>query len=160
MKATSLSKSSFPSIGYKMILNVDLPAVHNDGRFIPSNVSRIVELVREYDSRLDVKWIPPSMRDSGDPAFAIIERLKDGKEVIAFYVQDESEFDERVLERILLGDNAKHNVQARVEAQNLAVRAVAEAKRRDERAAFADFAKSIVRSPKHTYMHEGRKLSL
>jgi hypothetical protein len=143
-----------------VIIDVDLPVVHDNGMFINGKVSRVVELIREYDHRLDVKWIPPNMRGSDDPAFAITERLGDGREVVAFYVQDESEFDERVLERIILGDNKNHDVQARIEAQNLAVAALAEAKRREEVAAYADFARSVITSRKHTYSHDGRKFSI
>lgn len=143
-----------------MIIDVDLPTVHEDGRFISAKVSRIVELVREYDHRLDVVWIPPDRRGADDPAFAVTERLQDGRTVVAFYVQSEQEFDERVLERIILGDNTKHDVQARVEAQNLAARALAEAKRREEVAAYADFARSVITSRKHTYSHDGRKFAI
>jgi hypothetical protein len=143
-----------------MHIDVDLPTAHDDGHFISGKVSRIVELVREYDSRLDVKWIPPNMRSATDPAFAITERLSDGRDVVAFYVQDESEMDERVLERVLLGDNTKHDVQARIEAQNLAVRAVAESKRREEVAEYSEFAKSVINSRLHTYRHDGRKLPI
>jgi hypothetical protein len=143
-----------------VIIDVDLPTAHDDGHFISAKVSRVVELVREYDQRLDVKWIPPNMRGADDPAFAITERLGNGQEVVAFYVQDESQFDEQVLERIILGDNAHHDVQARMEAQNLAARAMAESKRREEVAAYADFARSVITSRKHTYHHDGRKLSI
>jgi hypothetical protein len=142
------------------MINVDLPTVHEDGRFISSKVSRVVELIREYDHRLDVVWIPHDRRNPDEPAFAITESLSDGRKVVAFYVQDESEFDERVLERIILGDNAHHDVQARVEAQNQAARAMALAKRREEVAAFADFARSVITSRKHTYHHDGRKLNI
>lgn len=143
-----------------MIIDVDLPTAHDDGRFISAKVSRIVELVREYDHRLDVKWIPPNLRGATDPAFAVTERLADGSEVVAFYVQDESEFDESVLTRILESDNAHNDVGARVEANNLAVRAVAEKRRREEVDAYADFATSVIRSRKHTYHHDGRSFAI
>lgn len=141
-------------------LDVDLPTAHDDGHFISGKVSRIVELVREYDHRLDVKWIPPELRGADDPAFAITERLADGREVVAFYVQNESEFDETVLARIFLGDNTKHDVQARVEAQNEAARIVAEARAFDQYAEQYDLIKSMIRSNKHTYKHGGRKFDL
>lgn len=143
-----------------LLMSVDLPVVHDNGMFINAKISRVVELIREYDPRLDVMWIPPNQRGADDPAFAIVERLGDGRTVVAFYVQSEQEFDERVLERILLGDNTKHDVQARVEAQNLAARAVAEARRREEVAAYADFARSVITSRKHTYSHDGRKFAI
>lgn len=143
-----------------MILDVDLPVPHADGRFINAKISRVVELVREYDSRLNVRWVPPDLRQEGDPAFAITERLRDGSEVVAFYVQDESEFDERVLQRIILGDNAHHDVEKVIEAANLAAAAMAEKRRREEVAEYADFATSVIRSRKHRYRHEGREFDI
>lgn len=139
-----------------MIIDVDLPTAHDDGRFISAKVSRIVELVREYDNRLDVKWVPPDLRGADDPAFAITERLRDGSEVVAFYVQDESEFDERILQRIILGDNAHHSVEARINAENAAAAAVAEKRRRDEVLDYADLARSMIVTGKHTYRHDGK----
>lgn len=143
-----------------MIIDVDLPTAHDDGRFISAKVSRIVELIREYDHRLDVKWIPPNMRGADDPAFAITEALGDGREVVAFYVQSEADFDERVLARIYEGDNSKGDVQARVDATNAAINRVREVRAAEERAQFYDLTRSIVRSPKHTYRHNGRKYDI
>lgn len=139
-----------------MIIDVDLPAVHSDGSFISAKVSRVVELIREYDQNLEVKWIPERMRRPGEPAFMITERLRDGREVVAFYVQSEADFDERVLARIYEGDNTRNDVQARVDAQNAAVLAVREAKAQEEREQFADLVHSMVNSKKHTYRHNGR----
>jgi hypothetical protein len=139
-----------------MIINADLPEVHSDGSFISANVSRVVELIREYDPNLMVKWIPPTMRRPDEPAFMISERLRDGREVVAFYVQSEADFNEGVLARIYEGDNSRHDVQARVAAQNAAVLAVREARAQDEREQFADLVHSMVNSKKHTYRHNGR----
>lgn len=143
-----------------MIIDVDLPTAHDDGRFISAKVSRIVELVREYDHRLDVKWIPPNMRGEGDAAFAVTERLKDGSEVVAFYIDSEEHFDETVLARIYESDNTKNDVQARIDAQNKAVNDVKASRQRDERYAHYDLMSSIIRSPKHTYKHNGRKFDI
>lgn len=139
---------------------LDLPTAHDDGRFISAKVSRIVELIREYDHRLDVMWVPPDMRGPNDPAFAIIERLGDGRNVVAFYVQSEEEFDEGVLERIYLGDNTKHDVQARIEARNKAIRTVELRKQEEERHQYYDMLSTMIRSPKHTFRHDGRKFNL
>jgi len=143
-----------------MSINVDLPTAHEDGRFINANVSRIVELIREYDHRLDVKWVPPDQRGPNDPAFAVTERLSDGREVVAFYVASESSFNEDVLARLYDSDNANQDVQKTMEAKNKAVRAVQEARFRDERYAHYDLMLSMINSRKHTYMHEGRKYDL
>lgn len=143
-----------------MIIDVDLPTAHDDGRFISAKVSRIVELIREYDHRLDVKWVPPNMRGANDPAFAITERLSDGREVVAFYIDSEEDFDERVLARIYEGDNTKNDVQQRVNAQNAAAENSRRARQRDERFAYYDVMSSMINSKKHTYKHEGREYHL
>lgn len=143
-----------------MYLDVDLPSAHEDGRFISNQVSRIVELIREYDHRLDVKWVPPDFRAPTDPAFAITERLSDGREVVAFYVQREEEFNENILARIYEGDNAKNDVQKRVDAQNAAAKNIMRRKHQEELDQHYDLMRSMIVSKKHTYSHNGKKYSL
>lgn len=143
-----------------MIIDVDLPTVHEDGSFISARVSRIVELIREYDPNLEIKWIPEKMRRPDEPAFMITERLRDGREVVAFYVQSEEDFNESVLARIYAGDNARNDVQARVDAQNAAVNRVREARAREEREQYYDLMGSMIRTKKHTYRHDGQKFYL
>lgn len=141
-------------------VNADLPTVHDDGHFISAKVSRIVELIREYDHRLDVRWVPPDKREPTDPAFAITERLSDGREVVAFYVDSEDDFNENVLTRIYMGDNTKNNVQSIVDAKNNAARAILHARQRDEMEQYYSLLGSMIVSKKHTYKHEGRKYHL
>jgi hypothetical protein len=142
------------------MIDVDLPTAHDDGHFINAKVSRIVELIREYDPRLDVKWVPPDHRGPTDPAFAITERLGDGREVVAFYIDSEDSFDENVLARVYEGDNSKNDVQARVDAQNRAATRVRQAKQREELEQYYSLLGSMVTSKKHTYKHDGRKYNL
>lgn len=143
-----------------MIIDVDLPTVHDNGMFISAKVSRIIELIREHDSNLDVKWIPPSLRKEGDAAFAITERLRDGSEVVAFYVDSEEHFDEDVLARVYEADNQFHDVSTMLESKNAAAKRAAEAKAAEERAQHVDLMRSMVQSKKHTYRHGGRKFNL
>lgn len=143
-----------------MIVDVDLPVVHDNGMFISAKISRIVELIRDYDNNLDVKYVPPQMRQDGDAAFMITERLRDGREVVAFYVQSECDFDEDVLAKVYESDNAHHNVQSVMESKNKAATAVRHAREREEREAHYDVMLSMITSKKHTYRHEGRKYNL
>jgi hypothetical protein len=143
-----------------MYLDVDLPTAHDDGRFVSAKVSRLVELIRAYDSHLDVKWVPPDLRGPSDPAFAITEQLADGREVVAFYIQDERDFDTDVLARIYAGDNTKQDVQGIIDARNKAVQDEQNARHREERYAYYDLMASMIKSGKHTYKHDGRKYNL
>lgn len=139
-------------------LVADLPTLHDNGMFFSAKVSRIVELIREHDPRLDVKFIPRDKRSEGDAVFAITERLATGREVVAFYVNTEEEFDERVLARIFQGDNTRNNVQDRVECQNRAARAIEQRRKQDQMDEAHDMAASMWNSPLHTYRHNGKKL--
>lgn len=97
----------------------DLPVPHQDGSWVSERISRVVDLIREYDPRLDVRWIPPAAREPGDAAFAIIELTPEGPRT-AFLVQTEEEFDERVLARIYGADSKNSDPVARLAAINRA----------------------------------------
>lgn len=140
-------------------MSFSIPVPHSDGSWVSERISRVIELIREYDSALDVKWIPPDRRGEGDPAFAITE-TRQGREYVAFYVQSEKDFDERILARIYAGDSTRTNVMSELDAYNEAVRAVQARKKEDERAEMHELAFSMLRSPLHTYRHNGKKINL
>lgn len=131
-----------------------------DGSWVSAKVVRIAEIITDYDPNLEVRWIPPDKRQNlADPEFCIVEHLKDGGEAVAFYVQNELEFDERVVERIFKNDSTKHNVLADMEARNAAVKAVKLKEAQDAIDAQIDFTKAVIASPLHTYRHNGKKYS-
>lgn len=131
-----------------------------DGSWINEKTARIAELIQEYDHRLELRWIPPDRRQPGEPEFAIIEKNDDGREYVAFLIQDESFVDERLLGRIYAADNKDKSVGAEAEAHNRAVRAVVQKERQDEMDAAKDLALSMLKSPYHTYRHNGKKIDL
>lgn len=138
-------------------LGLGVASPHSDGRWISDSVSRVVELIQEYDPNLEVQWIPPEHRQEGDPAFRIMEKTKNGRMVIAFYVQDEKEFTPDILARIYRADAAKKgNILSEVDAKNKAYREAREKKHREEREEMIDFAYHMLRSPKTRYRHNGR----
>lgn len=129
---------------------IDIPVPHEDGSFVSERVSRIVELIREYDPNLDVRWIPSRARKMGEAAFAIVEHCSDGQTRTAFLVQTEDEFDERVLARIYNGDTRKQgDVRLRLESMQKAVREVERKKFEESLEEAADYSVSMIRNPKH-----------
>jgi len=124
----------------------DLPVPHEDGSWVSERISRIVDLIREYDPRLDVRWIPAAAREPGDAAFAIIELTPDGPRT-AFLVQTEDEFDERVLARIYQADSTKHDVAANLDALNRAHAALQQRVREETWEELADQSKFLMRTP-------------
>lgn len=138
----------------KMIEN--LPVPHEDGSFVSAKVSRLVEVIRDYDHNVDVRWIPPQNRDPQDPAFALVTRDLDGREYVIFYVQDEKEFDGSVLERLIQMDQAKKgNILSEIEAQNAAVKAIQQNLHKEQLEEQKELAYSILKSKKHSYRHNG-----
>jgi hypothetical protein len=137
-----------------------LPVPHDDGHFISERISRVVDIIRETWPMLDVKWIPPELRAPGDAAFAIVERLPDGREFVVFHVDKEEDFDHRVLARIYAGDNTQNNVLAEIEAQDQALRAYqqkAAQEQMDEANEFAAFVLKGGRERKNWIRHNGWK---
>lgn len=130
------------------------------GEWVSAKTAHVAELIKEYDHRLELRWVPPDKRIPGDPEFAIIEKNDDGREYIAFLIQDESWVDERLLGRIYAADNINKNVGAETEAHNRAVRELERKQAQDELAEQHDMVVSMMRSPLHTYRINGKKIDL
>jgi hypothetical protein len=138
-----------------------LPVPHDDGSWHSAEISRVIECIREYDYRLDVKYIPEQLREPGDAAFAIVENLPDGRQVVAFYVNSEAEMNLDVLARIHGGDNAKTNTEKAMEARNEAEKQLRKKRYEDELAEAHDRAHHMWNSGKNKYnLGGGRSVNL
>ena len=131
-----------------------------DGSWINENTARVAELISEYDHRLELRWIRPDQRQFGEPEFAIIEKNDDGREYVAFLIQDESYVNAGLLARIYAADNADKNVNEISIASNKAVRDLERKEREDKTAEATDIAFHMLKSPLHTYRHNGKKIDL
>ena len=132
----------------------------SDGSWETEKAARVAELISEYDHRLRLAKVNPEMKRPGDADYAIIEHNDDGRDYVAFLIQDETFLDERLLARIYLADNKYHNVGDEAEAHNRAVRALEQKRQQDELDLANDIAFSMLRSPLHTYRHNGKKIDL
>lgn len=140
----------------------DIAEPLSDGTWVNSKIARIVEIIREQFPDLEVTWIPRDKRNDGDAAFAIVEVQKDGRHVVAFYVQNEADFDESVLERIIRADMSKKDpqkVEAEITAKNEAVRLIAEKKQKERVAELMEPYMAALKSGKHKYTGpDGKRL--
>lgn len=137
-------------------LVANLPVPHEDGSFVSAKVSRIAELIRDYDHHIDVRWIRPADRAPDEPAFALVYVNTDGSEYVIFYVQDEEAWDEGVLARLYEIDAEKQgSIIDKVDAMNAAARKVQEATYQEQMEEAKDFAYSVLHSKKHRYKHNG-----
>lgn len=140
--------------------NNALPVPHDDGSWHSEEISRVIECIREYSDRLDVRYIPEHMREPGDAAFAITELLPDGREVVAFYVQTEEEMNLSVLERVYGGDNAKHNIQAALEASRDAAKHLRRKRYEDVMGEAHEKAAFLFNLEKDSTILDGKKIRL
>lgn len=136
---------------------IDLPVAHEDGSFVSAKVSRIVELIREYaPGIIDVRWIPPAVREPGDAAFCIVERTLEDEEPVwrtVMTVQTEEEMTPKVLARIIEADSQRRGgttSETRLEALKEAYSRVKQREREDLAAQRLDEARFLWRTPLHT----------
>lgn len=138
----------------------DTPVPTSTGHWVSAEITRVIELIREYSPNLEVYFIPQGERKPGDAAFCITERLQNGQEVVAFYVQTEEEMDLSVLQRIYLADQSKTNVGNRVERAEEAARKLRRKRYEDEMAEAHDKAHFLWRTNKNTVTMDGKKIRL
>lgn len=135
-----------------------IPLATEGGYFVSQEHQRIAEIVNDYDPNLYLLFIPAGRRAEGDKPYAIMDNGGDDKApyIVAYF----DHCDSRILEHLFMNDVRRHDQMARVEAAELAQQ-ITEAKRRqDEEDAKADIARSMWKSPLHTYRHNGKKLDL
>lgn len=119
-----------------------------DGSLVSAKAERIVRAIRDYCDELDVNWIPPSERKDGEAAYAIIHNAPENtRPYVLFYVKDDEDFDERVLQRIIANDQRTRTVSlSEYEAWEEAQRRIAEKEREDILAEAHDIARFAIKT--------------
>ena len=137
-----------------------LPIATPEGYFVSEEHRRIAEIIADYDPDLRLVFIPPSERNHDDPnekPFAVAH-FPEGKAPYIVFFADEC--DHRILERLFTNDTLKHDVMARLDASHAAQEAIRLKKQMEEEEMKQDIAKSMWRSPLHSYNHNGKKIRL
>jgi len=140
------------------ILNTPVP--HEDGSLISPAIDRSIDVIRQYDWHLDVKWVPRDRRGPDDAAFAITYSQTgnhDAPDYVVMYVETEEDMinSDEVLGRLAFADNRNGSVDSKVNAKNAMVRARQRQQYEDAMAEAHDLAQHIWKSPKHQYKHDG-----
>lgn len=135
----------------------DIAVATEDGRFVSEKHERIAAIIKDYDENLQLVWIPPENRIKGEttPPFAILCTPRDKQPYIVFTIK-EDELDERVIARLINGDNTINDPLAWAQAQEDAhdiYRLKEEMDKAEERQALVA---SIVGHNKSTYKHNGK----
>lgn len=123
-----------------------------DGQFVSERVSQVVQAIKDYSPDIDVEWVPFSARRPGQAAFKIIHKPLGGIPYTIFHVKDESEFDARVLKRIIMGDQRNGEASiGEIEASEEAAKRVAHQRWLDGLEEQHEMAHAVMKSNKSTY---------
>lgn len=127
-----------------------------DGHWINEKFARISEIIHDFDHRLQLVWIEPENRTAFDTKpYGVLHTADNGAQKMVMFIKEE-DLDERVLEKLFLGDTERHDVIARIEAQELAATVMRNKEKMEKAEERREFIASVVRSPKHTFKHNGR----
>src|SRR5690606_23190931 len=84
---------------------------------------------------------------------------RDGEPYIVMMIK-ENELDQRVLARLFEADQAKGDPMAKLNAANKAAQVMQEYRRSQEMEGLAEVHAALLKSPLHTYRHNGKKYEL
>lgn len=124
-----------------------------DGRLVSERVSRVVEAIHEYSNgEIEVQYLPEGARNSEQAAFILYHNAPNGDRYAIFSVQTEAEFDERVLQKLIAGDQRRGKVGlSDYEAWEAAQQLVAKQKELDALEEMHDIVAHIIATKKNTY---------
>jgi hypothetical protein len=124
-----------------------------DGHFVSQKQVRINEILQDYDSTLQLQWIPPDKRSSKDLAFRVV-CFPIGQS--PYLVCTAEEADERLLARVFEADQRNSpNKLGFIENYNKALELIRAKEDFDKRQEDHELAASILRSNKSSYKHGG-----
>lgn len=137
----------------------------DDGSWVAAKVVRTAEIIKDFFPNLEVRWLPKDKRAIDSDAFMIVEKCADGAELVAFTVRDESEFDERILERIIRADitkqkNGPTGILEDIDAHNASVKLMQAKQKQDALDEVKELSTSILGSPLNRYQHDGYRYDL
>lgn len=144
-----------------MIGNVYVPTA--DNRFISTEMANLVEIIRDYDPNLDLRWIPPEKRFEGelDKPYVVVE-TRQGKDFpVTYLTEEEIKKTEWMIASLFQWDAQRSGSRLDdLDARNAARKVLEMKKHAEELEEQADFAASVIKSPLHTYRHKGKRFDL
>lgn len=118
---------------------------------------RIARIIQDYDPNLELAFIPKNARTAFDAEpFAIIHNMGSHRYVVM--TCKEEEVDERLLAKLFMANQAVkgNDILGRLEAEEAARNLLRMRETMDEYEEKMDFAKSLIKTKKHRYKHNGK----
>lgn len=118
-----------------------------EGVLVEGDALHIAERIHEYDPNLTLQYLEQAA-NVNEPPFRVIEHCRDGVDRVAFTAW---ELDERLLQRIYAGDNARHDLDRIITEANRKAKDAQKAKQRDSRLEAQDITQHVIKSPRVRY---------
>lgn len=126
----------------------------DEGIWVSEEFSRLAELIKDYDSYLELRWIPPDKRTREDKKPYVVIDTRINQPVL--YASEEDP-PVGILSKIYGADEKNGNTLQNLDLHNTAVRAMEIKKNMDELEDAHDRAKFFLRSPFNYMKMNGKK---
>ncbi|MGH7791990.1 MAG: hypothetical protein ACREOB_06695, partial [Thermodesulfobacteriota bacterium] len=123
--------------------------------WIDENFQRLAEVIQDFDNYLELRWVPPDKRTDIDTSkpYAIVDTRSN---YVVFYAS-ELDTPTEILARLFEGDNTKHNMARKVEAYDMAQRAMKLKEEMDRREEYLDKIAWLIGTKKNYINFNGKK---
>jgi hypothetical protein len=130
---------------------------HPDHGFLSEQHRRIAEIIQDYEPTLFLAFVPPKIREANEEyPFALIHSPI-GKPQYVVRRLKEDEVNEGLLAWIWASDNERNSPLVMIEKKEAAERVLRLKEEEDRMAAGHEFMQAVIKSPLHTYKHNGKK---
>lgn len=118
----------------------------------------VAQMINDYNPALHLARNPEYRGEPGQMNCAIICTPDNAPMYVLFYIH-QADINANLLARIYAADMAKQGrpLEDQLQANEMAWKLYEAAKQEEEYAAQADLHRSIIKSPLHTYKHNGKK---
>lgn len=124
--------------------------------WISAEFNRLAEIIEEYDSYLELQWIPPEKRENQldrDQCWRVIDTRTNS--IVLFAKEYDPPTD--ILARIWGMDQKNGNPVRNMDAKNAAIAAMQLKEKIDQQESQLDLSIFILKNEKNYWIHEGRK---
>jgi hypothetical protein len=124
------------------------------GEWVDENYERLARIIKDYDSCLELRWIPPAARTREDKKpYVIVDTRSNSAVMFASELDTPTD----ILVRLACSDNSKGDVVSRLEAQETAQKLMEHKKWVDELEEAKDKANFLINTPLHYASVDGVK---
>ncbi len=123
--------------------------------WVSAEFQNLAELINEYDEYLFLEMVPVAEQANLIDKSQVFRIVDDRTKTVVMYADSLSN-PQAILAKLWTADNTKNDPFAEMMANNMAAKALALKKRRDEEEHLRDFAAFVVANTKSRWVHDGQ----